>query len=76
MSGTASEATVITGEVRERTAGPATLTNEEAAAYLGVTGSVLRQMRRDGNGPRCARIGTSIRYRAVDLEAFLDEQLS
>ena len=54
------------------------LTDVEAAAYLGMSVSFLRQARCDGNrpnrtpGPPYVRLGRSIRYRIEDLEKWLE----
>ena len=42
-----------------------------AAAYLGVASGTLRNLRSRGRGPVFYRIGRSIVYRRVDLDAFL-----
>ena len=55
-------------------------TEEEAAFYLGVSRSFLRQSRMDGKrenrtpGPSFVKIGNrAIRYLREDLDAFLDQ---
>jgi len=54
-----------------------TLTEKEAAEYIGMSPSFLRQDRMNGYrinrtpGPRFLKIGRSIRYLKEDLEAWL-----
>ena len=51
------------------------LTPDEAADYLGVTSHHLRRLRGVGGGPKFLPWGArTIRYRKVDLEAWLDSQ--
>jgi excisionase family DNA binding protein len=55
-------------------------TEEEAAFYLGVSRSFLRQSRMDGvrknrtPGPPFVKLGRMIRYVREDLDAWLDAQ--
>lgn len=55
------------------------LTESEAAAYIGMSRSFLRQDRMNGlrecrtPGPRFIRIGRSIRYLREDLDFWLDQ---
>ncbi len=49
-----------------------TLTQQEAAARLGITPEALRKWRRFGRGPKFLRLGQKlIRYREEDIEAFI-----
>lgn len=48
-----------------------TLSQKEAADRLGITHETLRKWRRFGRGPKFLRLGTCIRYRAEDIEAFI-----
>lgn len=56
-----------------------TLTTIEAAKYLGISQSTLRQGRMNGQRekrcptPSYIKIGRAIRYRVEDLDAFLAE---
>ena len=59
-----------TMETRERL-----LTVEELADYLGVPVATLYQWRHRGEGPSGFRVGRYIRYRWVDVEAWIDRQL-
>ncbi len=43
------------------------LTTREAAALLGVSAGHLKALRAEGRGPRCVRVGRSVRYRRSDL---------
>ena len=52
------------------------LTNDEAAKYLGYSGSWMRQSRMKGKtGPPFIRVGRSIRYRRKDLDYFQEQHL-
>ncbi len=50
----------------------ACLDTEETSAFLAISRSVLRRLTKDGRIPH-TRVGTSLRYRLVDLKAFLEE---
>ena len=52
-----------------------TLTVPEAASYLGLAVSTLNKWRVYGGGPRFLKLGRAIRYRAQDLELWLEAQL-
>ena len=60
---------------------PALLTEAEAAIYLGVSRSLLRQQRcegeREGRAPLVpyVRFGRAIRYRVVDLDHYIEKHL-
>lgn len=58
------------GRVTLRTITPP-LDDAEAAAYLRLGRSTLRQLRADGTGPRWARVGIRALYRVEDLDAWL-----
>lgn len=47
------------------------LTNDEAAAYLGVSPSKLKKLRMNGAGPEFIRVGRMIRYDTLALDQFL-----
>jgi predicted site-specific integrase-resolvase len=46
----------------------------EAAKRLGVEASTLANWRWSGRGPRYVKVGSRVRYRLVDLAAWLDKQ--
>ena len=46
---------------------------DEVANYLGLSKSYLRKGRHHGNGPSYRKLGTAIRYRPEDVEAWLEE---
>ena len=48
-----------------------TLTEADAAKYVGFTAAALRVWRRRGRGPAYVRASRSIRYRQDDLDAWL-----
>lgn len=47
------------------------LTTRQAAARMGVTDATLRNLIRAGQGPVAYRIGSELRFRVTDLDAFL-----
>lgn len=49
-------------------------TPEETAEYLGVPLATLYQWRYRHTGPPSLKVGRHLRYRASDLEAWLDRQ--
>jgi len=51
------------------------LTVEELASYLGVPVATLYQWRHRRQGPPGFRVGRYIRYRRVDVEAWIDRRL-
>jgi excisionase family DNA binding protein len=44
------------------------------ASYLGVPVATLYSWRYMGNGPRSIKVGRHLRYRAADVERWLDAQ--
>ena len=44
---------------------------EEAAAYLSIKPQTLNGWRLKGVGPKCSALGKVLRWRKVDLDAFL-----
>lgn len=46
----------------------------EVADYLGVPIATLHQWRYRNKGPRAAKVGRHLRYRWVDIEAWLDAE--
>lgn len=51
------------------------LTAKQAAGFLSCSYSHLYQMRAAGRGPRFFKDGTFVKYRKVDLEAWVEERL-
>lgn len=47
------------------------LTREQAAAHLGLKPQTLAVWAMKGEGPRYIRLGSRVRYRVSDIEAFL-----
>ncbi|MCA1307979.1 helix-turn-helix domain-containing protein [Microbacterium esteraromaticum] len=47
----------------------------DAAVYLGVGYSTLREWRSEGRGSKYAKIGGSVLYRPADLDAFVASKL-
>ena len=45
----------------------------EVAELLAVSVSALAQMRSQGDGPAFVKVGTRVRYRRTDLDAYLTE---
>lgn len=67
--------TTITPESAEHTGTglqPAVLAAPEAAEYIGTTAGTLAQWRHRGQGPVFLRMGRAVRYRRVDLDAYLE----
>lgn len=58
---------------------PALLSEKDAAVYLGLAPTTLRQQRSDGARDRripvipFVRMGRAIRYRVTDLDAFIEQ---
>jgi len=50
----------------------ATLTEKEAAAYLGLSPSTMRRRRAAGRPPRFLKMGSSIRYTKQDLDRYIE----
>jgi len=48
------------------------LNEKQAASVLGCKVALLRKWRRLGGGPAFCRVGRLIRYREVDLVAFIE----
>lgn len=44
---------------------------EEAAASLGLAKGTLDKWRVQGRGPKFLKLGSAVKYRAEDIEAFL-----
>jgi excisionase family DNA binding protein len=50
---------------------PEYLTTPQAAAYLGLSESLLEKRRCTGGGPRYSKIGKAVRYLRDDLDAWM-----
>lgn len=50
----------------------ALLTPPLAAKYIGLSTSWLAKSRMSGRGPRFLKLGSAVRYRACDLDAWLE----
>lgn len=48
------------------------MTVGQAASYLGLAVSTLNKWRCHGGGPVFIKMGRAVRYRAEDLDAFMD----
>ena len=51
------------------------LDTPEAAAYVRLSPVTMERLRLTGDGPRYAKLGKSVRYRAIDLDAWLESRL-
>ena len=47
----------------------------EAAAYLGVSVPSMNRWRVNGDGPPYVKIGSRVRYRRADLDAWLNQRI-
>jgi predicted DNA-binding transcriptional regulator AlpA len=54
--------------------GETLLRAEEAALFLGVAAKTLEKWRTKGGGPKYLRYGRSVRYKASELQAFMDRR--
>lgn len=52
------------------------LNEKEASELLSISLATLRRRRTEGRPPRFVKIGSSVRYRAEDLDAFIQSSLS
>lgn len=52
------------------------LTTSEAAAYVRLAKPTLERFRVSGEGPRYCKLGGAVRYRRLDLDAWLAERLT
>lgn len=48
----------------------------ELSTYLAVPVSTLYSLRTENRGPRCAKVGRSLRYRRADVEAWLEQLMA
>ena len=51
------------------------LTQEQAAAYIGVKPPTLASWRHFGKGPKYRKVGRSAFYKIADVEVWLDKQV-
>lgn len=51
----------------------ASMTTAEAAGYLHVAVGTLANWRSNGTGPQYVKLGGTVRYRQVDLDAYLEQ---
>jgi excisionase family DNA binding protein len=51
------------------------LDTTEAARFTGLSQSTLEKLRLRGGGPPFLKLGRLVKYRAIDLEAWLDARL-
>jgi predicted DNA-binding transcriptional regulator AlpA len=49
-------------------------TTQQVADYLGISVGALRQRRYLGDAPKAARVGTELRWRWEDVDAWLDKR--
>lgn len=52
---------------------PELLTEKEAAKYLNVRPQTLASWRHQGKGPHYTKLGSSVRYERIELEAYVNE---
>ena len=52
------------------------LNEREASELLSISLATLRRRRTEGRPPRFVKIGSSVRYRMEDVEAFIQSALS
>lgn len=50
------------------------LNTQQAAAYLNLSASTLHKARLTGNGPQFIKLGTAVRYRQEDLDAWVSQR--
>jgi excisionase family DNA binding protein len=62
-------------KMQEKPVEPAAVSIAGAGTYLGVSADTVRRLVRSGTIPH-ARIGSSIRIRRADLDAYLESQTS
>ena len=62
--------------IAEERLGAVLLTVDQAAVYLGLARSTLNKWRCQGEGPSFVKLGRAVRYRTVDLEGFLERNMS
>lgn len=47
----------------------------EAASYVRLSKPTLERLRVSGDGPRFCKLGSAVRYRRIDLEAWLESRV-
>lgn len=52
------------------------LSVEEVATYLGIPTATIYKWRSCGIGPRAARVGKHLRFRAADVERWLEANMA
>ena len=52
------------------------LTTNEAANYCRLGKPTLERFRISGDGPRYCKLGGAVRYRRIDLDAWLESRLT
>ena len=62
-------------KISETTIQPAAVSIADAAVYLAVSADTVRRLVQSGSIPH-ARIGNSIRIRRMDLDGYLESQIS
>jgi len=48
---------------------------EKAAQYVGLSKPTLERYRVSGDGPKFAKLGSAVRYRKCDLDAWIESRL-
>ncbi|MDR1112414.1 MAG: helix-turn-helix domain-containing protein [Bacteroidales bacterium] len=48
------------------------LNTKNLAEFLGISAATIIQYRRNGNGPEYIKLGRLVRYRNMDIEAWLE----
>lgn len=51
------------------------LNTEESAEYLRLSKPTLDRLRVTGGGPRFCKLGSAVRYRRADLDAWLESKV-
>lgn len=64
----------MTAQVNPQTA-PALLTEKAAAERLGLSTKTMQKWRWTGGGPCFVKLGGAVRYRIVDLDAYVAENV-
>lgn len=52
-----------------------TLTERDAASYIGMSIWYLRTARRENRGPAFVQLGRAVRYRVADLDRWMDRHV-
>ncbi len=72
---TPAEINHLADALAERLRVPSVMNTDEAAEYLKVSTQFLEIARHRGGGPRYVKLARMVRYRRVDLDAWLAEHL-